>query len=71
MGKLELILLQELFDKPDAQMRLSQLEVITGKEGRDLRNALENLKDLGFVLEELDKYFISSTGMAEAKSRWA
>ena len=71
MGKLELVLLQELFDRPGKRLKLSELEVITGVEARDLRNSLENLKDAGFILEEEDRYFITVAGKGEAQSRWA
>lgn len=67
---LESQLLQELYDRRDSPLSLGELETQTGIGPHDLRNALENLKEKGWVLEELDCYFISERGFQKSRSLW-
>lgn len=67
-------ILHALFDARkggDVSVKLYDLEVHLGISGWDLRSAIEDLKDKGYVTEQSEGIVISSAGFNEAQSRWA
>jgi hypothetical protein len=54
----------------DLFVRLYDIEVQIGISGWDLRAAVEDLKDKGFLTEHVDGVVISDAGYNEAQSRW-
>jgi hypothetical protein len=66
-------ILHVLYDARQAgrkETSLYELEVHLGISGWDLRAAIEDLKDRGFVTEHENGVIISDAGYSEARTRW-
>ncbi len=64
---------KELFSNSDTSNRfitLYELETITGFDGYKLRGCVEDLKDIGFAVEEERGVQITGSGRDEAGTRW-